>query len=60
MYFESLSAALNMDGHGVYVWSAYVISLVVLAMVLIRPIRREKAFIQQLRGALKRQQRDKT
>jgi len=59
VYFESLSAALHMDGHGVYVWSAYVITLMVLAVVLIRPIRREKAFIQQLRGALRRQQRDK-
>ena len=60
MYFESFLAALHMDGHGFYVWTAYAITLVVLAAVLIRPLRREKAFIQQLRGALKRQQRDKT
>lgn len=60
MYFDSLSAALQMDGHGIYVWSAYAITAVVLAIVLILPLRREKAFIRQLQGTLKRQQRDKS
>ena len=60
MYFDSLSAALQMDGHGVYVWSAYFITTVVVATVLILPLRREKAFIKQLQGTLKRQQRDKS
>jgi heme exporter protein D len=60
MYFDSLSAALQMDGHGIYVWSAYVITAVVLAIVLILPLRREKAFFRQLQGTLKRQQRDKS
>ena len=60
MYFDSLSAALQMDGHGIYVWSAYVITAVVVAIVIITPLRREKAFIKQLQGTLKRQQRDKS
>ena len=59
MYFESLSAALQMDGHGVYVWSAYFITLAVVATVLILPVRREKAFLRQLQGNLKRQHRER-
>ncbi len=59
MYFESFSAALQMGGHGGYVWSAYLITIAVVAAVLIVPKRREKLFIRQLRGAMKRQQRDK-
>ena len=58
MYFESVSAALQMDGHGGYVWSAYFITLVVLAVMLVKPRRREKLFLRQLQGTLKRQQRD--
>ncbi|MBE9539161.1 MAG: heme exporter protein CcmD [Proteobacteria bacterium] len=60
MYFDSVSAALHMAGHGVYVWSAYLITVAVVAAVLVLPLRREKAFIRQLQGTLKRQQRDKS
>ena len=60
MYFDSISAALQMDGHGIYVWSAYFITGLVVALVLTLPLRREKAFIKQLQGTLKRQQRDKS
>ena len=60
MFFESFSAALNMDGHGVYVWSAYFITVAVITMVLILPLRRERTFIRQLQGILKRQKRDKS
>jgi len=59
MYFESLSAALHMDGHGVFVWSAYLITIFVIGWLLIVPVRREKLFFQQLQGKLKRQHRDK-
>ena len=31
MYFDSLQQLIFMDGHGIYVWSALVISLAVLA-----------------------------
>jgi heme exporter protein D len=48
MYFESLQALLLMDGHGVYVWSAYAVTLVVIAAVLIIPQRRRKRLLQQL------------
>ena len=59
MFFESFSAALHMDGHGGYVWSAYAITVLVVAMMLVLPVRREGAIVRQLRATLKRQQRDK-
>jgi heme exporter protein D len=54
MYFDSLSAVLTMDGHGAYVWSAYAISLLVLALLVRAPLRRQRAFLRQLAGEQKR------
>lgn len=55
MYFESLGAALAMDGHGAYVWSAYAISLVVVVLMLLVPQRRQGRFLRQLVAEQKRQ-----
>ena len=54
MYFDSFEALLTMDGHGAYVWTAYLITIVVIAAILIAPARRQKAFLRQLAGELKR------
>lgn len=54
MYFESLAAALQMDGHGAFVWSAYLITLGVIAFILYAPKRREKRFLRQLEGQIRR------
>jgi heme exporter protein D len=54
MYFDSLSAVLTMDGHGAYVWSAYAISLLVLALLVRAPLRRQRSFLRQLAGEQKR------
>jgi heme exporter protein D len=56
MYFDSFGAALNMDGHGVFVWSAYLIALLVVAVILIAPVRRKRRFLRHLGGELKRAQ----
>ena len=56
MYFDSLTAALTMDGHGGFVWSAYGICLLVLALILLAPRRRQKKILLQLAGEQKRQQ----
>lgn len=56
MYFDSLGAILHMDGHGSYVWSAYLITLIVLAMLLVVPRRRQRRILQQLDGELRRRQ----
>ncbi len=55
MYFADFSAALYMDGHGVYVWSAYLITLVVLCVVTVMPLRRQRRLLKQLSGEIKRQ-----
>ncbi len=55
MYFDSLGAALQMNGHGGYVWAAYGITLVVLVALLAVPLRRQNRFLKQLAGELKRQ-----
>ena len=56
MYFDSLQALLTMDGHGFYVWTAYLVTVMVVALVLLAPLRRKKRFLRQLAGELKRAQ----
>jgi heme exporter protein D len=56
MYFDSLHAALNMDGHGVYVWTAYLVSMFVILIALLAPVFRRRRFLLQLAAELKRAQ----
>ena len=56
VYFDSVAAAIAMDGHGVFVWSAYLIACVAIALLLILPRRRERKLLRQLAGDLRRQQ----
>lgn len=56
MYFDSLHAVLTMEGHGGYVWAAYLVTIAVIAMVLIAPVRRRRQFLLQLSAELKRAQ----
>jgi heme exporter protein D len=48
MYFDSLHAVLAMEGHGVYVWLAYGMTLAVIAAVIIAPLRRRHRLLQQV------------
>ncbi len=54
MYFDSVHALLTMDGHGVYVWSAYLVTIAVIATTLLAPRYRHKRLLQQLAAELKR------
>jgi heme exporter protein D len=54
MYFDNLHALLTMEGHGFYVWSAYLVTIIVIAIALITPVRRRKRFLQHLAVELKR------
>jgi heme exporter protein D len=54
MYFDSLHAMLTMDGHGGYVWSAYLVSIAVIAAILLVPRYRRKRLLQQLAAELRR------
>ncbi len=56
MYFDNLHALLTMEGHGVYVWAAYLFTMVVIAAALLGPLRRRKRFLRQLAAELKRAQ----
>ena len=50
-----MSEFFHMGGYAAYVWSAYGISLVVLIMNIILPIRREKALLHNLRKKMQRE-----
>lgn len=56
MYFDNLHEVLTMGGHGGYVWIAYAVTSVVLALVLVAPVRRRKRVLLQLAGELRRAQ----
>lgn len=51
--FDSLSAFVEMGGHGWYVWLSYAITALILAWLVISPLMRAR----QLRVALWRQGR---
>jgi heme exporter protein D len=56
MYFEDLHGLVTMEGHGVYVWTAYLVTIVVIAAALIGPLLRRKRLLKQLAAELKRTQ----
>lgn len=47
--FDSLQAFVEMGGHGVYVWSAYLVTLAIMLWLLRQPRVREKQLIKQIR-----------
>ena len=57
MQFDSLSAFVAMDGHGVFVWSVYAISLLVMIGLLVAPLRKNNQFFSEQAMLLKREQR---
>jgi heme exporter protein D len=54
MYFESVSAALAMDGHGAYVWSAFGITVIMFCVIALNPVRRKKRLLREIAGELRR------
>jgi heme exporter protein D len=56
MQFDSLLAAWQMNGHGPFVWSAYLICLVVLVSLVWAPLARKRRLLRELRGAERRRQ----
>lgn len=61
MYFDSVAAAVDMAGHGGYVWTVYGVSLLAVVILLVGPLLRSRRFQQQqralVRSELARQQR---
>ena len=54
MYFENFHALLVMDGHGVYVWAAYLVTFLVIVAALAVPVRQRRRLLLQLGAELKR------
>jgi heme exporter protein D len=61
MYFASFQDLLTMDGHGIYVWSAVIISLVILVWLLVAPILSRRALLKEVaRDILRERARQST
>jgi heme exporter protein D len=56
MYFDSFSAFLQMGTHGPYVWSAYGISLLLVASNLWLAWRRGRQVQDEVRRLMRREQ----
>ncbi|MBO9481145.1 heme exporter protein CcmD [Salinisphaera sp. G21_0] len=57
MYFDSWSGFLVMEGHGLYVWSAYTMALAVIAYNLIAPFMARRRILAQITAQVRRQER---
>lgn len=55
MYFESLSEFFNMGGHGLYVWSSYAITLVLMVASVLLPWLSLRRIRKQLRRQITRE-----
>lgn len=55
MYFESLAAALHMDGHGVYVWLAYALTALPLFVMVWVPFKRVRQHWRWIQAEQRRQ-----
>lgn len=56
MYFDSLQQLIFMDGHGIYVWSAFVISISVMAGLIVKPLYQKKQELKNIQLHVKLQQ----
>jgi heme exporter protein D len=54
MYFDSVHAMLVMDGHGAFVWGAYLVTFVVICAMLTVPVRQRRRLLAQQAAELKR------
>lgn len=45
--FDSLSAFAHMNGHGVFVWSAYALVYGILIYLTVSPVLQKNAFLKQ-------------
>ncbi len=57
MHFSSLQEFLAMGGHGVYVWTCYMVASVIIFTLFWQPYARKKAFIRQQKQQLRRDAR---
>lgn len=53
--FDSFQHFLQMDGHGAYVWSAYLIAILVMAWLVVSPLFRQSQVRQAVTRELRRE-----
>lgn len=56
MYFETLAEFIQMGRHGVYVWSAYGISLVLIGVNLWSALRSQRQAREQVARLIRQEQ----
>ena len=58
MRFDSLAAFISMDGHGLYIWAAYGITVLVLALNLWWPGKVRGKFVRAEKRIMERDAQD--
>lgn len=54
MAFDSWQALLAMGGHGLYVWSAYGVTLTVLAWLVAAPLLQRRRLLREIAASERR------
>ncbi|MDP1539726.1 MAG: heme exporter protein CcmD [Moraxellaceae bacterium] len=60
MKFDSLAELIAMEGHGVYVWSAYGLFFLAFTLLVVLSASQHKRWLSQQRRLLKRQSQPQT
>ncbi|QSP96581.1 heme exporter protein CcmD [Marinobacter salinisoli] len=60
MAFDSLTALIQMEGHGPYVWTCYGVFLLVMVALVGLSLRRHKTVIQSCRRAYESESNEDT
>ena len=55
-YFANFQDFLVMDGHGIYVWSALIITLLVMAWLIVSPLISRRALLKEVARDIQREQ----
>jgi heme exporter protein D len=53
MYFQTFTQLWQMEGHGPYVWSAYLIVVLAMLVLVGRPLRRQRRTLVRVRSRLR-------
>jgi heme exporter protein D len=54
--FDSVAAALAMDGHGAYVWFVFAVAAMIAVALIVVPTLRHRRVASQTLGMIRRQQ----
>jgi len=57
MYFDSIKDLLLMDGHGVFVWTCYLVCFISLGFFAVQTALEQRAIKQQIRQDMRRESR---